>query len=239
MAYRDTNTSQLLKNCPFLKNHLKNTFDEMIWDIMNNAANKTHLSLEPWYSCLDPSIPGFHPNEEEESDDEELYQRESDGSFVKTPSKREIRENELKESFFERVSKFTSSMILPRGSDAKEMLRERERERALSTKSFLPENRTSMINDYETEKILSYAVQYVFALNEQIQTYLNFQINHFVYNAFKEKIGTFPQEFTSDDSWEGLIPRDESLDVAINELKDKISGLQESLSDVQAMQMQF
>lgn len=242
MTYRDANTSQLLKSCPLLKTHLKNTFDDMIWDIMNNAAERTHLSLEPWYSCLDPTIPGFHPTEEEEEDNNEpdLYQLSSDGSYVKTPSKREVRDNKLKESFFETLSStFTSMMFLLKGTDVKAMLRERERKRALSKKNFLPENRTSMINDDETEKILSYAVQYVFALNEQIQTYLNFQINHFVYNSFKEKIGTFPQEFTSDDSWESLIPRDETLEVTIHDLKDKISGLQESLSDVQAMQIQF
>eukprot|EP00804_Cyclotella_cryptica_P002740 CCRYP_009637-RA/>CCRYP_009637-RA protein AED:0.03 eAED:0.02 QI:0/0/0/1/1/1/4/0/825 len=243
MAYRDANTSQLLKSCPLLKQHLKNTFDDMIWEIMNDAADRTHLSLEPWYSCLDPTLPGFQPNEGEEdedsNDDEDLYQLTSDGSYVKTPHKREIREKKLKESFFERLSHLSSMMSLLKGTDAKEMLRERERKRASSKKNFLPENRTSMINEDETDKILSYAVQYVFALNEQIQTYLNFQINHFVYNAFKEKIATFPQEFTSDDSWESLIPRDETLDATITDLKDKISGLQESLSDVQAMQMQF
>ena len=45
MTYQNSNTEQLMKNCPLLKTHLKNTFDSMVWDLMTNAAGNFHMSL--------------------------------------------------------------------------------------------------------------------------------------------------------------------------------------------------
>ena len=95
-----------------------------------------------------------------------------------------------------------------------------------------------MINDQETDKIMLSAFRYVVALQEQIQCYLNFQINHYLYNAFKESIAIFPRVVSNDD-WNELIPTDSSLDDSIQDLKDKIAEIKGSLSEVQTMQTQF
>ena len=60
---------------------------------MQNAADKTHLSMEPWYSCLDPTLTGYHPVDE---DNDELYEFK-DGEYVKTLSKGQRREQMNKE----------------------------------------------------------------------------------------------------------------------------------------------
>jgi hypothetical protein len=62
---------------------------------MKTAADKTHLSLEPWYSSLDPTLAGFHPVEDDQEGD--LFEEASDGSYVKAPSKSELREQKMKE----------------------------------------------------------------------------------------------------------------------------------------------
>ena len=103
-----------------------------------------------------------------------------------------------------------------------ELLRERGREIAKQKKNFLPEHRTSMINDEETNQIILSAFKYVFALQELIQTYLNFFISHYVYNDFKGCIDTFPREISNHD-WSKLIPNDSSLDDSISALEDRIS----------------
>jgi hypothetical protein len=118
-----------------------------------------------------------------------------------------------------------------------ELLRERGRQLAEEKKGFLPENRSSMINDEETEKIILSAFQYVVALQEHLQTYLNFQITHYLYNQFKDDIATFPRVVSNGD-WNEMIPADD-LDDSIQELKSKISEIKDSLSDVQKMQTQF
>jgi hypothetical protein len=95
-----------------------------------------------------------------------------------------------------------------------------------------------MINDEETEKIVLSAFHYVIALQEHIQTYLNFQINHYLYKEFKDNLATFPRILSNDD-WKELIPDDTTLDDSIKELTKKVAEIKSSLGDVQRMQTQF
>jgi hypothetical protein len=202
---------------------------------MQNAADKTHLSMEPWYSCLDPTLPGYHPANED--NDVDFYEYK-DGDYVKTPSKGQHREQMNKENgglVAKMLSLFVTSVDEKK---AKELLRERGRQQAELKRNFLPEDRTSMINDDETEKIILSAFHYVVALQEQIQTYLNFQINHYLYNEFKTKLAVFPR-LVSNDDWKEMIPDDTTMDDSIQELQNKIAEIKGSLGDVQRMQAQF
>ncbi len=108
-----------------------------------------------------------------------------------------------------------------------ELLRERGRQQAAQKKNFLPENRTSMINEEETEKSILSAFCIVIA-------YLNFQINRYFYNKFIDKLATFPQT-VSDDDWKELILVDTTLDDSIKELTKKVNEIKGSLVDVQRM----
>ena len=94
-----------------------------------------------------------------------------------------------------------------------------------------------MINEEETEKIILSAFRYVMALQEQIHIHLNYQINHYLYNEFKDKLATFPR-VVSDDDWKELIPDDTTLDDNIQELTKKVNEIKGSLVDVQRMQTQ-
>ena len=258
MKRRSIDAVRLLEICPRIDSCLTEKFDDMLWLLMKNAADKTHLSLEPWYSSLDPALAGFHPVEDDQEGD--LFEYASDGSYVKAPSKSELREQKMKEdSIWNKLFSVFSATSSIDDKKAKgenmylillamtyqiliadflpELLRERGRQLAEEKKGFLPENRSSMINDEETEKIILSAFQYVVALQEHLQTYLNFQINHYLYNQFKDDIATFPRVVSNGD-WNEMIPADD-LDDSIHELKSKISEIKGSLSDVQKMQTQF
>ena len=80
-----------------MDNLLTEKFDDMLWSLMQTAADNTHSSLEPWWSCLDPSLPGFQPLDEKEEDGDATYNMK-DGTYVKTPSKSEVRNKRMKES---------------------------------------------------------------------------------------------------------------------------------------------
>ena len=84
----DTKMLRLLEICPGLESRLAVQFDDMLWDLMQNAARQTYLSMKPWYSCLNPNLPNFHPQEDEDESSDLFESR--DGSYVKTPSKREV-----------------------------------------------------------------------------------------------------------------------------------------------------
>ena len=95
MKRRSIDAVRLLEICPRIDSCLTEKFDDMLWLLMKNAADKTHLSLEPWYSSLDPALAGFHPVEDDQEGD--LFEETSDGSYVKAPSKSELREQKMKE----------------------------------------------------------------------------------------------------------------------------------------------
>jgi hypothetical protein len=95
-----------------------------------------------------------------------------------------------------------------------------------------------MINDEETEKIILSAFHYVVALQEHIHIDLNFQINCYLYEKFKDKLENFPR-LVSNDEWKDLIPDDTTLDDSIQELTNKVTEIKGSLQDVQRMQTQF
>lgn len=119
-----------------------------------------------------------------------------------------------------------------------ELLRERGTELAEQKKSFLPEHRTEMINESETDKIILSAFQYVVALQELIQTNLNFLISHYVYEEFKKRIAAFPRTI-SNQEWDDFVPSDAELDGEIKDINNKITAIRSSLAKVQKMQMQF
>jgi hypothetical protein len=95
-----------------------------------------------------------------------------------------------------------------------------------------------MINDSETDKIILSAFRYTMALHDQIMIYLNFQINHYLYQEYKEKVSTFARDILDED-WSAMISKDERLDDDIKTLEDRIEGLNKSLQDVQRLQSQF
>ena len=96
MKLRSKDFERLIEVCRGLEDRLSGQFDDMLWKLMQNAADKTHLSMEPWYSCLDPNLPNFEPQEEDDSGGD-LFECQG-GFYVKTPSKSDIREQKMKES---------------------------------------------------------------------------------------------------------------------------------------------
>lgn len=62
---RSVDTSRIIEICPGLESCLAAKFDDMLWILMQNAAEKTHVAMEPWYSCLDPNLPGYEPQKED------------------------------------------------------------------------------------------------------------------------------------------------------------------------------
>ena len=82
---------------PAVESHLKYNFDEMLWNLMVNAATKSHVSLEPMYSTLNPSIPTFHPEHLDNGAENEdmTYKQDTEGNYTATPNKKETYQNKM------------------------------------------------------------------------------------------------------------------------------------------------
>jgi hypothetical protein len=221
VALKDINelpeTKHLFDICPGMESFVTNKFDDMVWELLESAAASTHLAIEPFYSSLDPNLPNFRPPERDTDDeDEEL-------------------EVDLNESILSKLKSFCRKLD---DVVTKQLLRERGRERASEKRRFLTEKRASMINEEETDEIIKSAFEYLLSLHEFIETILNFQTNHCLYNAFKDQLESFSR-VVSDSDWTEMLPHDDSLDTMIDELDDKIDGLKGSLDSVNKMQMKM
>ena len=227
--------SETLKLMPSnVETFLTGKFDEMLWNVMENAANLSHQSLEPMYSTLDPTLPTFlTPLPDDGDEEKDLYTIEN-GCYVKTPSKKETRENRLLGRLKEQVAKAFNQ----NGDEAKKAMTEQNLEKTTEKTHFLPDKRTSMINDEETDVVIKTAFRYIIALMEFNMTVLRFQIHHYLYQGFKQRLDSWTREVIMED-WTNLVKPDEDLENEIHEIEGKIIGLKESLHEVQRIQAKF
>lgn len=120
---------------------------------------------------------------------------------------------------------------------AKVLLKMENMENATRKKNFLPDERTSMITDAETDKILCRSFQYIVALMEFNLHNLRFQINHYLYQGFKTAMSqTFSSNVLEEADWDKLVEPDPIVTKRLKEVEEKIVALRESLQEVQLIQ---
>jgi len=175
-----------------VENYLNKSFDDVLWSLMKNAAEKTHLALEPMYSTVDPTLPTFHPTN--------LDYNADDGKE--------------KEQFLTRMTKKRKfeSFVSGSGTEAKAYLKEESRARAHSKRNFLPDERTAMITSEETKKILQRSFEYIVGLMEFNLINLRFQLNHYLFLSFKTTMKRkFVYQLMSNANWDTLIEPDDDI----------------------------
>lgn len=201
-----------------VEKELNDHFDKVLWKLMENAAEKTHLSLEPMYSTVDPTLPTFNPStfHEAHMDNDNVHEG-------------------LIQKMTEKLKSLASS-----GSEAKRYLKEENRARAKTKRHFLPDERTSMITNEETKKILRRSFEYIVALMEFNLVHLSFSFNHYLYQDFKKAMKEeFVYDLIGNADWEKLVEPDDDIGERLLEVKDQISSLKESLQEVQRMNRRY
>ena len=193
-------------------NYLVTEFDDMLWSLMKCAADNIHTSLEPLYSTIDPNLPTFHTAEASDEEDEQEQT-----------------------NILSWGVKHLTAALSGSGSEAKRILKEENRERAKSKKSFLRDERTAMITDEETKMILDRSFQYLVALMEFSLVWFRLQVNHFLYESFKKEMKKSFVHRASEADWEALVNPDPVVSDRIDELEDQIKGLESALHEVQRL----
>ena len=233
---------------------LVHEFESMLWNLMKEAADKTHCSLEPMYSTIDPHLPTFNPHrrldsnqsytDDETDDDDEVidikyYRKTPDGHFEPVMSRNDKPSN----GFFSRFSGQTTgtsirsvnSQSSDAGSEAKQVLKDECKERAMTKKSFLPDERTSMITNDEIDTILDMSFRYMVALMDFNLICLKFNLNHYLYQGFKNELNqSFILKINNAD-WDKLIQPDPSLKKYKQVVLSQIKSIEESLQEVEEM----
>ena len=178
-------------------------------------------------------LPTFHSNNVDDSDGNEETKYVIRNGNYQVMNKKDDEEKSWKEWAVKRYQ----AMISHSGKKAREFLEQESVARATSKQRFLPDERTSMITDEESSKILQRSFEYIVALMEFNLVHLKFQFNHYFYHGFKEKLSkSFKREVVEKADWDKLVEKDPNLTRRLEDLKGKISGLEDSLHEVQRMQ---
>ena len=202
-----------------VEKYLNQHFDDVLWKLMTNASEKTHMALEPMYSTVDPTLPTFHPTD-----------------LNNSPEAIE----DARHSFLQKMTKQFNSMITGSSIATKEYLKEENRARAQRKKNFLPDERTSMITQEETQKILQRSFEYIVGLMEFNLVNLRFQLNHYLFVEFKKTMKRdFVFDVISNADWNALVEPDDDVSKRLFEVKDEIKSLRESLQEVEQMNRHF
>lgn len=186
------------------------------------------------YSTVDPNLPTFHPSRLGGHDEGDHYEYDhGSGQYIKLKPTKEKEE----ESLLQWAQSHLSSIVSGSGERAKEFLRKDSVTRATSKKMFLPDERTSMVTFEETDQIIQRSFEYIVALMEFNLVTLNFQLNHYLYEGFKTELSkSFQTKLVNDADWDKLVEPDPSVALRLQELKEQIIGLTDSLREVERMQ---
>ncbi|GKY90499.1 hypothetical protein MPSEU_000023600 [Mayamaea pseudoterrestris] len=217
-----------------VEKYLKSEFDKMLWALMKLSADRIHCAVEPMYSSINPNLPNYHPCGHMKDGDCPTYRMDEHGEYVSVLTQKQEVEANWTDWVKSRLRALTD------GADkAKEFLKSEFQKKAMSKKSFLPSERSSMITNDEVEMILHSSFAYLVALTEHILIDFEFQINHYLYQGFKRELSRSFMRAGSEANWEALVRRDASVRVAIAKLEDQMESLTESLCEVQKLNQKF
>ena len=212
---------------------LQSEFDGMLWKLLTNASEEVHSSMEPMYSSIDPNLPTFLCKRMVNDTQKNGYFVKKDGEYVPAD---EDNEDQYEKSWISSMKGKVSALVTQSSNSAKTFLKDENRKRATSKKSFLPDERAAMITEDETELILRRSFEYIVGLMEFNLFVFRFQLNYHLFEGFKKAINITLMTKVNDADWSKLISPDPGIDERLNELKEQRQGLKESLDDVLRMQ---
>lgn len=141
------------------------------------------------------------------------------------------------EAWYESIKSRFCAVVSGSGADAKEVLKRESAMKARIKTHFLPDERTSMINDEEATYILRRSFEYIVALVEFNLIITRFQITHYLFTGFKTELGkTFRNNLMNEANWDELIEPDPSLQERLETVQTRIEGVQSSLMEVERLQ---
>jgi hypothetical protein len=155
------------------------------------------------------------------------------GAYVLAKTKKQNSEDVWLQSVKDRMT----SVVSASSEMVKKFMKNDSNTRARSKKQFLPEDRTSMVTNDEKDLILARAFEYIVAVMELILINLDFQLHHYLVDAFRVELErTFKNRLTTEADWDKLIEPDPSLSNRISVIAGKIEGLTSSLQEVERLQ---
>lgn len=213
---------------------LQSEFDDMLWNLLCNASSEVHSSMEPMYSTVDPNLPTFRCERIINNDRKNLFVKRGEEDFVSVDQ--DTKEQKERSWMTSAKDKMLSMLGTTSNNSAKAFLKDENRKRAITKKSFLPDERAAMITEEETDLILQRSFEYIVALMEFNLHVFRFQLNYHLFKGFKDSIKGTLMTKINDADWDELVRPDDTLNDRLEVLEEQRTGLQESLDEVLRMQ---
>ena len=213
---------------------LQSEFDGILWNLLVAASNEVHSSMEPMYSSIDPNLPTFRCKRIVNNDRKDLFVKRSDEEYVSVD---EDCQEQMEQSWMSSLNgKMMALFNTKSNNSAKAFLKDENRKRAITKKSFLPDERSAMITQEETDLILQRSFEYIVGLMEFNLYVFRFQLNYHLFQGFKNALKVTLMTKINDADWNELVRPDPTVNERLAVLEEQRKGLQESLDDVLRMQ---
>lgn len=221
-----------------VEKYFHQAYDDMIWDLMEQANSATHIALEPTYSTVNPGLSTF-ASSQGFSEPSQPDGREE--TYVKRGStyvlQRQAKEAETGQSWLATWKGKVAALAAGSGEEAKRHMRQHTTDSQLKKQAFLSEQRTAMITQSETDQILQKSFMYIASLMEFNVQYLEFAFNHHLYEGFKQRLRVdFGYRLTQATQWDTLVEARAADAARLQELTRQIQGLRDSLQQVAHLQ---
>ena len=176
-------------------------------------------------------MPTFSAAKGDVSSAQEVYHKVGN-EFVLQKSNQEQNE----EDFLNSSKRRLEALMTASGEKAKLFLRQDSAVKAAIKRTFLPDQRSSMIRDDETEQILKRSFEYMVTITEFILKVLDFQLKYYLIIRFKEELSkSFQRRLIHETDWATIVEPDSYVAKRIKEVDFQIVGVQESLREVERL----
>ncbi|KAL3911949.1 MAG: hypothetical protein SGPRY_008506 [Prymnesium sp.] len=224
---------------PHVEKWLISEYNSMIWKMMDFASSKTHSSLQPMYSTVNPNLPTFTSAYTREHENERTKLAAYDHAVAR--GRLELLKNSAPaqrgfiDGFRHLIGNATS------GRQVKDLMHADTKGRITRKQIFLPGERATMITKEESERIVQTSFAYMTGLMEFIMVTLEFAFNHYLFHHFKSECleKDFGYKMINDADWKSLVHRDEESEQRLVELYSQLEGISSSLETVQVLQQRF
>jgi hypothetical protein len=160
---------------PHVEKWLIGKYDTMIWELMCFASEKTHISLEPMYTTVNPNLPTFTSVATHVHEQERMQLQAIKSGAVQVDAKdKEIASRTSSQNARTAISSATSTVsamltnVFSDGRQAKNHMMADSKHRITKKQVFLPGDRSTMITAGEVDTIVQTSFEYMTGLMQFI-----------------------------------------------------------------------
>lgn len=190
-----------------VKARLTSCFEQMLWEVMVNAAKQIHSSIEPLCCRLHQDLPKGVTSGTSSA----IAEEQRDSQPAEGAEKTELNQKLV---------------------GIQKVLLDEDNKRAGSQEFILTDKRATMMTDEEASAVATTAFEYLRHLMANCALHFDQQVDSYLYNAFRRSLKDCFYSFAAESNWEEILAPDSEVLKSIDNIKKQENELSESLREV-------